>query len=338
MQYTLCYNIHIKNFKIFITDPGVDDAIAILIASAREKEIAFVATFGNGPTKTTYQNLNTLKKWITKNTNISLPIYIGTDHILDAERPFTGEDVQFIHGKNLLEGITSSNENGIPSSHLYNDIATKNQPVDILSLGAVTELAMILKTKSIIPHIKSITVMGGTFYNQGNVAPRVEANFSHDPKALRYVVQSAEIHQIPLMIVPLDLTEKEELELTSNRLEELTGGLEQNTADLLHKLVGKNSTYPNFYRGKRGVYHFTNPLKEHHFKSCPIHDLTSYMVLIHPELFTTVTRPVITGQDGSIAIPTSWMEKGIECSIALEIKDPKSYWKLIKKYLTALSR
>lgn len=331
-----------NHITILITDPGIDDTIAILAAAGKEKDIAPIATYGNGPTQTTYANLTGLAKFITTHSPLpsqsSLPIYFGADRPLDFTTPFVGENVEFIHGKNLSEGLFQKEKaQSNPSSTLYEQIEKNKTPLDIISLGAVTEIAHILKRKNLIPLIKAITIMGGVLYNQGNVAPSVEANFSHDPKALQFILKQSELEKIPLTIVPLDLTEREELELTSKRLKNLTIGLGKKITKILNKFVGKNSTYSNFYKNKKGVYHYTNPLLEHRFKSCPIHDLTALLAHYHPELFRILKRPIIVSGVGEIMLPTAWMEKGVTCNIVLDIKNAVRYWEITKECLKQYS-
>lgn len=328
-----------NNKTILIADPGVDDIIAILAAPNINSNLEFIATYGNGPTNITHSNYQGIIEFIAKNNNTppaSRIVYFGADRPLNASSPHIGEDLEFIHGKNLSEGLFSKkNTQILPSSKLYDSLLEQKCQLDIISLGAVTEIAHILERQDLTPQINSITLMGGAISAQGNVAPRIEANLAHDPKSLQIVLQKINENKIPLTLIPLDLTESPTLEFTEKKLKKITTALGPTSqiSKLLYSLIGPNKTYPNFYCNKKGVYYHLPPYIEHLFKSCPIHDLTALLVHFHPELFNIIKRPLLVSELGELGIPTAWMDKGVECNIALEITNSEEYWKLTTDYL-----
>jgi purine nucleosidase len=77
--------------------------------------------------------------------------------------------------------------------------------VTLCPLGPLTNIAMALeKAPDIIPRIRQIVLMGGAYFQVGNITPAAEFNIYVDPQAARIVFRAG----VPLVVMPLDVTHK----------------------------------------------------------------------------------------------------------------------------------
>lgn len=189
---------------IIDTDPGQDDAIAILLAlGSPELDVrAIVAVAGNVPLALTEKNA---RKICTLAGRCDIPVYAGCDRPL--LRPLvTAEEV---HGKTGLDGpVLSEPEmalNPMPGVEAIVQIL-RHEPagtLTICALGPLTNIAAaLILAPDIAVRIKQIVAMGGGFFEGGNVTPTAEFNFYVDPEAARIVLGAG----IPVILAPLDVT------------------------------------------------------------------------------------------------------------------------------------
>ena len=193
--------------KIIIdTDPGQDDAVAILLALASpELEVlGITAVAGNVPLALTERNA---RKICELGGRPEVKVYAG------AARPMvrglvTAEDV---HGKTGLDGPELP-EPGMPlqEQHAVDFIVEtlmreQGGSVTLCPLGPLTNIALALEREpDIVPRIREIVLMGGGFFEGGNVTPAAEFNIHVDPHAADVVLKSG----IPIVMIPLDCTHK----------------------------------------------------------------------------------------------------------------------------------
>ena len=192
---------------IIDTDPGQDDAVAILLALASPEEInllGLTAVAGNVPLNLTLKNARTICE-LAKMKNIS--IFKGCDKPLKRNL-VTAEHV---HGKTGLDGIILPEPTmPIKESHAVDFIieTIRENPrhaITICALGPLTNIAMALeKAPDIAIKIKQIILMGGAYFEVGNITPTAEFNIYVDPEAAKIVFNSG----VKLIILPLDVTHK----------------------------------------------------------------------------------------------------------------------------------
>ena len=192
---------------IIDTDPGQDDAVAILLALASPEEInllGLTAVAGNVPLNLTVKNARTICE-LAKMKNIS--IFKGCDKPLKRNL-VTAEHV---HGKTGLDGIILPEPTmPIKESHAVDFIieTIRENPrhaITICALGPLTNIAMALKkAPDIALKIKQIILMGGAYFEVGNITPTAEFNIYVDPEAAKIVFNSG----VKLIILPLDVTHK----------------------------------------------------------------------------------------------------------------------------------
>jgi inosine-uridine nucleoside N-ribohydrolase len=194
-----------KPHRIIIdTDPGVDDALAILLAlhSPELQVEALTPVSGNVPLELTLPNALRLLE-IAGRTDV--PVAAGAATPL-VRRLITAS---YVHGQNGLAGVDFPEPKIKPVPESANELIrrlVRNNPgeISIVAIGPLTNVAMALKTDPELAHmIRSIVIMGGSL-SGGNVTPSAEFNFYVDPEAARIVFDSA----VPLTMVGLDVTRK----------------------------------------------------------------------------------------------------------------------------------
>ena len=194
--------------KIIIdTDPGQDDAVAILLALASPDEIevlGITAVAGNVPLSLTERNARIVCELAGRP---DIAIYAGCDRQL-RRKLVTAEHV---HGKTGLDGpelpepkIKLQEKHGV--DFIIDTILQEPEnSVSLCPLGPLTNIASaILKQPKIVSRIKQIVLMGGAYFEVGNITPTAEFNIFVDPDAAKIVFEAG----IDMVVMPLDVTHK----------------------------------------------------------------------------------------------------------------------------------
>lgn len=207
---------HAAPRKVIIdTDPGVDDAIAILMALAWPNlELAGVTTVGG----------NVALARATRNA-LALLEYVGRQDVLVAQgaaRPLRGSYgySHSFHGRTGLSRRLPRPSNRPSDTNAVDFLGRMllDQPGQYLlvALGPLTNLAQLMATyPNTLGQAASIVVMGGAVNSPGNVTPHAEFNFYSDPVAADRVVSSG----LPLTLV--DLGSSSQIFLTREEAEKL---------------------------------------------------------------------------------------------------------------------
>lgn len=188
------------------TDPGIDDAIGMLLALASPGfTIAGITTVaGNIGIETTTRNAGRLLTFAGRE---DIPVFRG------AAAPLSriGPEPLNLHGEDGIGGVALPDPTKLPESrHAVEWLADflMEKPagiVDVLALGPLTNLArLILERPEAARRIGRIIAMGGAIHEHGNVGPRSEFNLWADPEAAAVVVTSG----LPLVLIPLDVTRR----------------------------------------------------------------------------------------------------------------------------------
>ncbi len=198
--------------KVIIdTDPGKDDAVAILLALASPDELevlALVAVAGNVPLSRTEGNARRL---LELGGRPDIPVHAGCARPM-VRPPVTAEHVHGgtgLHGLDLPEPRASLRaEHGV--DYLVDTLrAAPPGEVTLCLLGPATNLAVALvKAPDIAARIAEVVWMAGARSEGGNVTPAAEYNVHADPDAAHVVLTSG----IPLTLLPLDLTHQVRLD------------------------------------------------------------------------------------------------------------------------------
>ncbi|MGB7432190.1 MAG: nucleoside hydrolase [Ahrensia sp.] len=195
-----------KRAIIIDTDPGQDDALALLLAFASpELEIIGIVTVaGNVPLALTTTNALKICELAGK---ADTPVYAGCARPM--VRPLV--TAEHVHGQTGLDGpdlpvptMTTRAQHGVD----FIIDAVRAHPeghVTLCTLGPLTNIAMALvKAPDIAPKIREIVMMGGGFFEGGNITPTAEFNIYVDPQAADTVFSSG----VPIVMAPLDVTHK----------------------------------------------------------------------------------------------------------------------------------
>lgn len=192
--------------KIIIdTDPGQDDAVAILLALASpELEVlGITAVAGNVPLARTQENA----RRIVELARSDVPVFAGCDRPL--RRPLV--TAEYVHGKTGLDGADlPPPTRPLDPRHAVEfliDTLRAEPPgtVTLCALGPLTNLASAFRrAPEVVERVREIALMGGGLFEGGNVTPAAEFNIYVDPEAAEIVLRCGR----PLTIVPLDCTHK----------------------------------------------------------------------------------------------------------------------------------
>ncbi|WP_170363306.1 nucleoside hydrolase [Ruegeria arenilitoris] len=194
--------------KIIIdTDPGQDDAVAILLALASPDEIevlGITAVAGNVPLELTAKNARIVCE-LAGRTDI--PVFAGCDRPL--KRPLI--TAEHVHGKTGLDGpVLPDPQMPLAEGHGVDFIidtlrAQDSGTVTLCPLGPLTNIATAFqKAPDIVERVQEIVLMGGAYFEVGNITPTAEFNIHVDPEAADIVFKSG----VPIVVMPLDVTHK----------------------------------------------------------------------------------------------------------------------------------
>ena len=193
--------------KIIIdTDPGQDDAVAILLALASpELEVlGITCVAGNVPLALTQKNARIVCELAGRT---GTRVYAGCDRPL-SRRLVTAEHV---HGKTGLDGIALPDPvMPLAEGHAVDFLidTLRREPagsVTLCTLGPLTNIATAFaRAPDIVPRVAEIVMMGGAYFEVGNITRAAEFNIYVDPEAAKAVFGSG----VPLVVMPLDVTHK----------------------------------------------------------------------------------------------------------------------------------
>jgi inosine-uridine nucleoside N-ribohydrolase len=270
---------------IFDTDPGVDDAMALLfLHHAPEVDLVGVTTtFGNGTiAQTTFNAL-----YLTERFGMNVPVAEG------AGKPLVGAPMDppdFVHGANALGNVTLPAELATKADprpahrFIIDTVRAAPHEISIVAVGRMTNLALALREDPEIAHlVKQVVVMGGAFGVagvQGNVTPAAEANIIGDPEAADEICAA----DWPITFVGLDVTQK--THMPPSYLSEL------------RHLGGESGCFiwevSRFYE----TFHQAGGVE-----SIYVHDSSAVAYLLKPELFET--------RSGAIRVSTEGITRGM---------------------------
>lgn len=190
---------------IIDTDPGVDDAVALVLA-LRSPEVdvrAVVAAFGNVGLERTLDNAGRL---LALTGRADVPLGTGADRPLVHRRE---RRAGHVHGEDGLGGRAATLPDPVaprPGSGIAlmaRVLEESADPVTIASIGPLTDTALLLASfPDAAERIERIVVMGGAI-GGGNVTGAAEFNVHADPEAAHRVLTQ---ERVPVALVPLETT------------------------------------------------------------------------------------------------------------------------------------
>lgn len=256
-----------KSKIIIDTDPGQDDAVAILLALASPDEIAVLGittVAGNVPLALTEKNARIICELAGRP---DIAVFAGCDRPL-VQPLVTAEHV---HGKTGLDGIALPDPTMLlQAAHAVDFIidTLRAEPpgsVTLCPLGPLTNIATAFtRAPDIMARVKEIVLMGGAYFEVGNITPAAEFNIYVDPEAAEIVFQSG----VPLVVMPLDVTHK--VLTTRPRID----AIRAIGSPVAHAVASWTDFFERFDMAKYGA------------EGAPLHDPCVIAYLLAPALFT----------------------------------------------------
>ena len=253
--------------KIIIdTDPGQDDAVAILLALASpELEVlGLTCVAGNVALPLTARNARVVCELAGRP---DLPVFAGCAAPLRRDLV----TAEYVHGNSGLDGIVLPEPAmALQPVHAVEFLieSLRGQPagtVTLCPLGPLTNIATAMtRAPDIVPRIAEIVLMGGGCFEGGNITPAAEFNIYVDPEAADIVFKSG----VPLVMIPLDVTHKA---LTTRARVEAFRALGTQAG---HAVASWTDFFERFDMAKYGS------------DGAPLHDPCVIAYLLRPDLFS----------------------------------------------------
>lgn len=262
---------------IIDTDPGQDDAVAILLALASPELdlLGITAVAGNVPLPLTAANA---RKVCELAGRPDVKVFAGCPRPM--LRPL--HTAESVHGRSGLDGPDLPDPTmPLQKQHAVDWLvdtllAAEDGGVTLCPIGPLTNIALaLIKAPEIAPKIREIALMGGAAFEGGNTTPAAEFNIFVDPHAAHVVFTSG----VPITMVPLDCTHKALMPRAwIEELRALGTPVGRAAAEML-------SFYERYDQAKYGMH------------GGPLHDPCVIAWLLAPELFG--------GKDCHVAIETA---------------------------------
>ena len=247
--------------KIIIdTDPGTDDAVAILIALAHftdEQLLGITTVAGNVKVDVGTRNALRILEHAKRN---KIPVYEGEAQPLVREL----ETAEWVHGTDGLNFVpfpepSKSEERLGAVDYLRETLENTKEKVTLAVLGPMTNIGKLIRDfPNVKDNIEKIVFMGGGA-GMGNHTPVAEFNILVDPEAADIVLSSG----IPLIMMGLDVTHQA-----------------ISTKERIEKIVATGSETGKLLSGLMGSLLDIDIVKEKFPDGTPVHDafVTAYLV------------------------------------------------------------
>jgi purine nucleosidase len=255
-------------------DPGIDDAVALVMAlfDPRLEVLAVTATGGNVPAEQATANLQALVGLLDPPRLPRLGL-APADTALP-EKPFNMHGADGLGGINLPRAQLHGGH--VSEKVIWETLRAHPREITIVALGPLTNLSRVLtRDPSIVELIGEVVIAGGTVQGAGNVTPVVDFNFYCDPRAARHVVREP----VTKTLVPLETTGQ--VIFGFDLLDQLPDDSSR-AGDILRRML------PHAFRAHRQLLGS---------EGISMHDVVALVAVTNPELFerTTVAADVETG-------------------------------------------
>ena len=283
--------------KIIIdTDPGQDDAVAILLALASPEDFEVLGVVAVAGNVGLHHNATNARKIVELGGRSDIPVYAGCAGPMRR----TLVTAEHVHGDTGLNGpdlpaptVPLQPQHGV--DYIIDTLMNAEpKTITLCTLGPLTNIGMALvKEPKIAERVAEIVMMGGAYFEVGNITPAAEFNIYVDPEAADIVFKSG----IKITVLPLDVTHQ--IQSTPARLNAI-------------KALGN--------RSGQAVYDMLTfsegfDLKKYGWEGAPLHDPTVIAYLIDPTLFE--------GRECNVTIETS-----SELTVGMTVTD---YWHVTDK-------
>lgn len=305
-----------KHKVIYDTDPGVDDAMALVFQALHPdiELLGVTSVFGNATIETTTRNA----RYLAGRFAAGVPVAQGAAAPLKRAAP---EPLAWIHGDNGLGNIaldiTEQAALDARPAHRFivDTVCAHPGEITLIAVGPLTNLALALaEDPQIAALVKQVVLMGGAFGTDGvlgNVTPAAEANILCDPDAADAVFGAA----WPVVIVGLDVTQRTIM-----------------SRDYMATLRDRGGAAGQF------VWDVSRHYEAFHEQSAQlagiyVHDSSTVAYVLAPHLFTTRSGPVRVLTEGiavgqtiqkptGMPVPAPDWDSRPECKVCLDVDVP----------------
>lgn len=306
---------------IIDTDPGQDDAIAIMLALASPHIdlLGIIAVAGNVSVEQTAENACKILE-LAKRQDIK--VYKGCPRPI-RRPPITA---QHVHGQTGMDGPdlptplhTPEQQHGV--TFLLETLAAHPaHSITLVTIGPMTNLAAALvQAPETVARLKQVVAMGGAWSETGNITPAAEFNAFADPDAMAIVLNSG----LPVSLVPLDITHR--FLITPDQLEALAK-LPGHCAKAAHAMLTFSARFD---------------LNKYGWPGAPLHDPCTIGYVLCPHLFAGKTINVEVEVSSPLTLGATvvdwWQVTGRPPNATfLRSVDDNGLWTLILESLSRL--
>ena len=306
---------------IIDTDPGVDDALAFLLALA-SPEIRLEAL------STTQGNVTLEKATVNALSVLELAgaghIPVARGSLLPLVQPLRAS--AFVHGESGIGNskLPEPQAKPVPAhavDFLIERVLAEPNQISIFPIGPLTNIAMaIRKEPRFAAAVKELVIMGGAILEYGNMTPQAEFNIYVDPHAAHIVFHSG----IPMTLIPLDVTHK--------------CLLKQEHVD---RLMQVNTSISRFIRDAMEVYLEASYALG--YEGSSLHDPLTLATVIAPELLTLKEYYVDVDISGGVSMGKTFadiprvLKKPANMKVAMNVRG-EEFIELFLQRMEDLSR
>lgn len=248
-------------------DPGIDDAVALLMAlfDPRLEVLAVTAVGGSIGSEQATANVQSLVSFLDP---ARLPRFgVAATDVAPAEKPYS------MHGPDGLGGAVELPRVQLHGGHasekvIWECLKANPREITILALGPLTNIARVFKRDpSIVALVGGLVISGGTVNATGNASPVADLNFYCDPQAARHVIREP----VAKTVVPLETSSQ--VLLGFDLLEQLPREFSR-AGKLLRQMLPHAFRAHRQILGSEGIW---------------LHDVVALVAATNPELFERVT-------------------------------------------------
>jgi uridine nucleosidase len=312
-----------KHRIIYDTDPGIDDAMALLLAlSSPEIDVAGVTTvFGNTNIAATTRNALNLLDFAGRQ---DIPVAQGVARPMVIDPQPSGE---FVHGDDGMGNIgwtVQSNLEQKPidqhaAQFIAETVMANPGEIALVAVGPLTNLGLALQLEPrIAQNVRNVVIMGGSMLAPGNVSPTAEANIHNDPHAASLVFGA----EWDVTMAGLDVT-------TAVRMDDAFFAELEHSGSAFGRFIAR--IVPFYQQFHRARYSYENGAVD-------THDPSAIAYLIDPTLFEGERYSIVVPTEGpamgaTIADRTGrfWTTPKVNC---LMRADSERFLKMFKDRLT----
>lgn len=272
---------NMKKNVIISTDPGIDDAVALALASfSEELNVQLVCPlFGNVSVQNTVTNTEKLLTFFNKNIKV----------VAGSQQPLIRETIEAsnIHGKTGMEGFnfpeaTQVADTSLTAVEAMHQVVKQNKTnTTLVGIGPLTDIALFIHLyPQDLAKIEEIVVMGGSL-DRGNFGVLSEFNFASDPEATKMVFDSG----VKVRVAPMQVGRQAKvMPETSEKIKKLN-----KVGDMFYQLFSK-------YRGGS----FASGLN--------MYDALAIALILKPEIFEEVSTRVEIETTGKLTAGASLID------------------------------